>query len=134
MVSEEKVRLMIKVNKEETKDYKKELKFVNYSRFGYVGMHVLANIIYLSLAYFLIAILITIYSADYLFTEDFINHYMYYLRGMLIPYLIVMIVAGILCGIHYFGKYNKNKSKIREYRKSVDALADYYKREKGESK
>ncbi len=130
MVSEEKVRIMTKINHLESQEKRKEIKELRYKKFGYTAIHTLENVLLISVAYILIALIFVYNRANYLISTAFVKNYMRYIRLVIIPYGVISIIVIISSVIYYRHKYDRQLAGLQDYRDALNELEEYYEREK----
>jgi hypothetical protein len=126
VVSEEKLRLMIKLNQQENDNSKESIKEYSKGRFVYVGTHTLFNFVCNTLAYLLILLIFIIYRSQYLFTQNFLSNYMRYATMAFVPYVIFALSTVIISIIHYYRKYDRIGITLKGYMDCLNELEDYY--------
>lgn len=132
MLSEERIRKMIRLS-----DYEKglgstDLKRTHYWKMDYVRLQVLKSFLAVAAAAMLILLLIVLYNLEYV-----LQHVLELPYWEILVYggslLIIAEAAAVFATVRIAGKeYEESKSRVKEYYKTLRELENLYEEEEGQ--
>lgn len=126
MVNEEKIKLMTGIALDESKRYHDEILEGGYFKQDYVRSHVTTAIGNITVAYFLVIVLIVLYRADYLLVNITKLSYQWLLGVGLGVYVLLGLAVGWLSWYYYHQKYSENILLLEEYDKKLERFKRLY--------
>ena len=139
MISEERIRKMIRLSDYEGGLGEQDIKRTRYSKPDYIRLQVVKTVCGVMVSYFLILALVSLYYVDRirfgviisegLFTPERI---FFAVAGLLVL-IILMIVWILLCRKRSAKEYEESEIRVKEYEKTLKELLAIYEREKEES-
>ena len=131
MINEKRIRMMTKLANFEQQNYPLVKDAKTYYRSDYIGVHLLKNLLRISLVYFIGLGLWACYHIDDLMVKINTMDIMGIGRNMLIFYGVVVGVYLIITYIIYSIKFYKAEKKLQTYRNMLDRLVMEYENETG---
>ena len=132
MVNNRKVRLMTKLAIYEKKEGKEDIKLSKYFRRDYVRLHLIYNIIAVTIGYLLVLALICAYQMEYLIKEAVRLDYIGIGKIILGIYIIILTVYVMASLIGYSLYYDHSRKKLAKYFRMLRRLRSIYQEEDGE--
>lgn len=129
MLNNEKIRVMTKLAIYESKSGKEDIKLSQYYKRDYIRLQVLNTVVFSTIGYGLILLLIGVYQSEYLISEAVQLNYRslgMYILGVYIMVLTVSIFATI---IGYTIKFNSSRKKLSGYNNGLKFLRKLYEEE-----
>lgn len=129
MVSEKKVRLMIRLADYEQKQGKKDLQCVEYYKADYIRLQVIKTVACVTAALILIVGLVCMYHFEYILENALALNYKS-IGGILI--LVYILMLSLFIGITMKMaslRYDEAKKKVKIYYQTLNELIRYYKEE-----
>ncbi|MCR5791884.1 MAG: hypothetical protein K6G65_01815 [Lachnospiraceae bacterium] len=125
MLNEKKIRFMSKLAIAEEKE-KKSFRITGYYRSDYIRMHLMQDLIYVTIGYALIWMMVAFYKLDAFFADVMSINYVGLLRQMIIGYIIVLIVYAVGSITVSAVRYSKAHRFLLRFRKNLMVLERYY--------
>ena len=132
MVNNRKVRLMTKLAIYEKKEGKEDIKLSKYFRRDYVRLHLIYNIIAVTIGYLLVLALICAYQMEYLIKEAVRLDYIGIGKIILGIYIIILTVYIMASLVGYSLYYDRSRKKLAKYFRMLRRLRSIYQEEDGE--
>ncbi|MCD7826752.1 MAG: hypothetical protein LUH14_12445 [Clostridiaceae bacterium] len=133
MVNEEKVYLMTQIALDETKRCKKELSREGYYKSHYIRSHVMGVICNVTVSYFLLAFLVILYHADFIFLNIVVLDYARHGLVFFGIYMVLLVVSVFFSYFHFQKRYRQVRSKLAGYHEHLKKLEEYYIKSKEET-
>ncbi|MBR1742587.1 MAG: hypothetical protein IJ733_12125 [Lachnospiraceae bacterium] len=134
MVNEEKIKIMTGIALDESKRYKEEIAEAGYFKGDYIRSHVTSAIWNITIAYFLVIVLIVLYRADYILVNITKLSYPMLIGAGLGFYFLFCLITGLLSTYYYSVKYNENMIILKEYNHKLKQLKEFYSEAREETK
>ena len=129
MLNNKKIRIMSKLAIYEQNEGKDDIKLSKYYRLDYIRLHLLQDILSVTIAYILVAGMIIFYHMENLIENAFKMNYKELGMRALGIYLIVVFLYGICSVMASTIKYNRSRKKLLRYFKSLNTLREVYREE-----
>ena len=129
MLNNDKIKVMTKLAIFENGKGKEDIKLSKYYKRDYVRMQILNTVVYATIGYGLVLLLIGIYQSEYLIREAVKLDYQsigIYILGLYIMTLTISILATV---IGYTLKFEKSRKKLAGYNRGLKYLLKIYKQE-----
>lgn len=126
MVNEEKIKLMTGIALDESKRYKEEIAEGGYFKGDYIRSHVTSSIWNITIAYFLVLILVLLYRADYILINITKLSYKMWIGMGIGIYFFICLVTGLISTYYFSLKYKYNITILKEYSKNLEQLKGFY--------
>ncbi len=129
MLNNDKIRIMTKLAIYENKSGKEDINLSQYYKRDYIRLQILNTIVFTTIGYFLILLLIGVYQSEYLIAEAVKLNYKaigLYILGIYIMLLIVYVLCTI---IGYTIKFESSRKKLAGYNKGLKYLRRIYEEE-----
>lgn len=126
MVNEEKIKVMTDIALDESKRYREEISEGAYFKGDYIRAHVISAIWNITMAYFLVVVLIILYQADYILVNITTISYRFLIGVGLGIYLLFCLITGLLSFYYYSLKYQDNMLILKEYNDKLENLKTFY--------
>ncbi len=129
MLNNDKIRIMTKLAIYENKSGKEDIKLSQYYKRDYIRLQILNTIVFTTIGYFLIILLVGLYQSEYLIQEavklDYkaIGLYILGIYAMLITIFILCTIIG------YTIKFESSRKKLAGYNKGLKYLRRIYEEE-----
>lgn len=132
MLSEERIRKMIRLSEFETGQGGTDLKRLHYKKMDYVRVQLLKTGIYVAIACLLTVVLVVMYRMEYwvknLFELPYRQMFIWFGVGFILCEIIALIVTGRIASI----KYEESKLRVKEYDVTLRELLELYEDEEGQ--
>lgn len=132
MVNNRKVRLMTRLAIYERKEGKEDIRLSKYFRRDYVRLHLIYNVIAVTIGYLLVLALIGAYQMEYLIKEAVQLDYIGIGKVILGIYIMILTVYLMASMIGYSLYYDKSRKKLAKYFRMLRRLRSIYQEEDGE--
>lgn len=129
MLNNDKIRVMTKLAIYESKKGKEDIKLSQYYKRDYVRLQILNTVVFSTIGYGLILLLIGVYQSEYLIREAVNLDYRaigMYILGIYVMMLTVYILSTI---IGYTLKFDASRKKLYGYNKGLKYLRKLYEEE-----
>lgn len=126
MLNNEKIRVMTKLSIYENKSGKEDIKLSQYYKTDYVRLQILNTLVFVTIGYMLLLVMIGAYQSEYLIKEAVNLDYEAigtYIIGIYVMILTIYIL-GVVIG--YNIKYETSKKKLLGYSKGLKYLQKLY--------
>ncbi len=129
MLNNDKIRIMTKLAIYENKSGKEDIKLSQYYKRDYLRLQILNTIVFTTIGYFLVILLVGLYQSEYLIQEavklDYkaIGLYILGIYAMLITIFILCTIIG------YTIKFESSRKKLAGYNKGLKYLRRIYEEE-----
>lgn len=133
MLSEEKIRIMIRLSDYEQNKGKIDLERTRYFKLDYIRMQILKTLVSVSAAVFLVVLLVGLYHMEYIITNALVIDYTGMARYFLILYILLLLLFTFVTVSVSSVQYEASKSRVKEYYAALQELIGYYDREDQES-
>ncbi len=115
MLKEEKIRWMTKASIYEKREGRTDLKRNEYFFGDYVRIHLLKNLICVTIAYILLAGIYALYKIEDIFMMAANLQISTLLKEMVLIYLIIVIIYTAIGIILYSWRYQSSRKRVRRY-------------------
>lgn len=133
MLSEEKIRLMIRLSDYEQNKGKIDLERTKYFKLDYIRMQILKTLVSVTGAVFLVVMLIGMYYMEYIITNALELNYAGMAKYFLVIYILLLCLFSFVTVSVSSVQYEKSKNRVKEYYSTLQELIEYYEREDKES-
>lgn len=129
MLNNDKIRVMTKLAIYEKKSGKEDIKLSQYYKRDYIRLQILNTIVFSTIGYLLILLLVGIYQSEYLIAKAVKLDY--HTLGMYIlgVYIMVLTVSVLCTIIGYTLKFEASRRKLAGYNKGLKYLRKIYESE-----
>lgn len=134
MLNNNKIRIMSKLAMFEQNEGKEDLRLSKYYRLDYLRLHLLTDIVSVTIGYLLILGVVLFYNLEYIIANAITLNYLDIGYKVLGIYIFILIFYGAYSLIMYSIKYNRSKKKLHKYFKDLKALREVYREEESEIK
>lgn len=129
MLDETKVRLMTKLAFYEQTQGKEDFKISAYYRKDYTGIHLFANVIWVTVGYGCAALLAMLATMDLLLDSMTNSLFLMLLMILVIGYIGTVVIYCIISGHIYNQKHRKARTRVKKYNHDLTLLLRWYERE-----
>lgn len=129
MIDETKVKLMTHMASYENNEGKEDLKISAYYRKDYASIHMVYAIIWATVGYGCLVLLVGICVFDKLMDSLSVNAIVTLGIGLIIGYLVVVIVYAVIVRIIYSRKHQKARMRVKMYNHNLIRLLKIYEKE-----
>lgn len=126
MLSEEKIRLMIRLSNYESGQGKKDINRTEYYKGDYIRLQVLKTIVSVTLSVLLLLGLAAFYKADYLLTNIVSLNYMRIGVIVVLIYLLLIFIFVAITIHNAAMQYEESKKRVKIYYDTLQDLIRYY--------
>lgn len=129
MLNNDKVRIMTKLAIYEKKSGKEDIKLSQYYKRDYNRLQILNTIVFSTIGYFLMLLLVGIYEAEYLIANAVTLNYKaigMYIVGVYVMFLTISILCTLI-GATF--KFEASRRKLAGYNKGLEYLRQIYESE-----
>ncbi len=133
MLSEKKLKLMIRLSDYEQNEGKKDLARTKYYKLDYIRMQILKTLVSVTVAVFLALMLVGMYHMEYIITNALELDYVGMARYFLIIYILILCLFSFVTVSVSSIQYEASKSRVKDYYTTLQELIEYYDREEKES-
>lgn len=131
MLSQERIKLMIKMAAYEENEGKKYMSIGSYFRSDYMGMQVIRSVICGTLAFFLLAGLYVYYHFETMMQDIYKMDLLLLGRRVLFYYIVFIAAYSVITYVIYSFRYSRAKRSLKNYYYHLKQLAAIYDIEKG---
>ncbi|MGN1166052.1 MAG: hypothetical protein ACI4S2_06495 [Lachnospiraceae bacterium] len=129
MLDERKVRLMTKLALYEQTQGKEDFKISEYYRKDYAGMHVFTSILWVTVGYVCVAILVVLAGLEALM-DSMSNSLMIMLMLIfIVGYVGTVVIFGIISSHIYNQKHKEARMRVKKYNHDLTRLLRWYEKE-----
>ncbi|MDO5294680.1 MAG: hypothetical protein Q4F05_18240 [bacterium] len=129
MLNNDKIRVMTKLAIYEKKSGKEDIKLSQYFKKDYIRLQILNTVVFSTIAYFLILLLVGIYQSEYLIAKAVKLNYQTLGMYILGVYIMVLVVSILCTVIGYTLKFEASRRKLAGYNKGLKYLSKIYETE-----
>lgn len=129
MLSEEKVRLMIRLADYEQNQGKVDLERTKYFKLDYIRLQILKTLVSVTGAVFLVVMLAGMYHMEYLITNALEFDYASMAKYFLMIYILLLSLFSFVTISVSTVQYEASKNRVKEYYATLQELILYYKTE-----
>ncbi len=133
MLSEKKIKLMIRLSDYEQNIGKTDLEKTKYYKLDYIRIQILKTLVSVTVAVFLIVLLIGMYHMEYIITNALLLDYASIAKYFLVIYLLLLCLFSFVTVSVSSLQYEASKNRVKEYYSSLQELIDYYNKEEKEN-
>lgn len=134
MLSEKKIRLMIRLADYEQNQGKIDLERTKYFKLDYIRHEILKTIVSVTGAVFLSLLLIGMYHIEFLITNALELDYAWIARYFFASYLLVLFLFSLVTVSVSSIRYEASKNRVKEYYSTLQELILFYQDEEEGSK
>lgn len=132
MLNNRKIRLMTRLSIYEKKEGKEDIRLSKYFRRDFVRVHLLNNIVAVTVGYLLILLMVGAYEMEYLIKEAVQLDYIGIGKTILGIYIILLTIYTMAAMIGYSLYYDYSRKKLAKYFRMLRRLRSIYREEDGE--
>lgn len=129
MLSEEKIRIMIRLSDYEQNRGRTDFERTRYFKLDYIRMQILKTLVSVSAAVFLVVLLIGLYHMEYIITNALVINYAGMARYFLVIYILLLLLFTFVTVSVSSVQYEASKNRVKEYYADLQELIGYYDRE-----
>lgn len=129
MLSEEKIRIMIRLSDYEQNKGRTDFERTRYFKLDYIRMQILKTLVSVSAAVFLVVLLIGLYHMEYIITNALVINYAGMARYFLVIYILLLLLFTFVTVSVSSVQYEASKNRVKEYYTDLQELIGYYDRE-----
>ncbi len=129
MLSEEKIRLMIRLADYEKNKGKTDLERTQYYKVDYVRLQIMKTLVSVTVAAFLVVMLVAMYDMEYIITNALELDYAGMAKYVMIIYILLLCLFTFVTISVSSIQYEVSKNRVKEYYTALQELLAYYERE-----
>lgn len=129
MIDEKKVKLMTRMAFYENREGKEDLKISAYYRKDYASLHTLYSVIWITVGYGCLILLMGICMFDTLMDSMSMGMLIFLGLVVVIGYLVVVIIYAAVTHKIYNAKHRKARMRVKKYNHDLARLLKIYERE-----
>lgn len=129
MLNNDKIRIMTKLAIYENKSGKEDIKLSQYYKRDYIRLQILNTIVFTTIGFFLILLLVGVYQSEYLIAEAVKLDYKAIGLYILAIYIMLLTVLTLCTVIGYTIKFESSRKKLAGYNKGLKYLRRIYEEE-----
>lgn len=133
MLSEDKIRLMIRLADYEQNKGKADLERTRYYKLDYIRLQILKTLVCVTAALLLVVLLIGMYHMEYLITNALELDYAGMAKYFLVIYILLLCLFSLVTVSVSSIQYEASKNRVKEYYSVLQKLIEYYDEEEQES-
>ena len=133
MVSEQKVRMMIRLAEYESHEGKQDFARTKYYKMDYIRLQILKTLVCVTCAVVLIAVIAGLYNMEYLITNALELDYISIGRTYLVIYILLLGLFSFVTVSVSSLQYEASKKRVKEYYLVLQELIRYYEKEEEEN-
>lgn len=126
MVSEEKVKIMTSVARDELELGAKRLDEGTYYKSDYIRSHVFSTLGSITLGYLFITVLVALYHLDYILVNFVSLNYRLIIGLFVGIYALFAFMCALIAYQHYLKRYQKEQFIWKKYYNDLHRLEEYY--------
>ena len=130
MLDERKVKLMTKMALYEQKEGKEDFKVSAYYRRDYASVHTIYSILWMTVGYILLIVLIGFAAMDSLTANMTLSVIVLLTGSIIIGYFLVVFIGGVASHQFYNNKHQEARSRVKKYNHHLIRLLKMYEKEK----
>ena len=130
MLDERKVKLMTKMALYEQKEGKEDFKVSAYYRKDYASVHTIYSILWMTVGYILLIVLIGFAAMDSLTANMTLAVIVLLTGSIIIGYFLVVFIGGVASHQFYNNKQQEARSRVKKYNHHLIRLLKMYEKEK----
>ena len=130
MLDERKVKLMTKMALYEQKERKEDFKVSAYYRKDYASVHTIYSILWMTVGYILLIVLIGFAAMDSLTANMTLSVIVLLTGSIIIGYFLVVFIGGVASHQFYNNKHQEARSRVKKYNHHLIRLLKMYEKEK----
>ncbi|MCB6414474.1 hypothetical protein OCV99_01605 [Dorea acetigenes] len=130
MLDERKVKLMTKMALYEQKEGKEDFKVSAYYRKDYASVHTIYSILWMTVGYILLIVLIGFAAMDSLTANMTLSVIVLLTGSIIIGYFLVVFIGGVASHQFYNNKHQEARSRVKKYNHHLIRLLKMYEKEK----
>lgn len=132
MLNNDKIRIMTKLAIFESKNGKEDIKLSQYYKRDYIRLQVLNTVVFTTIGYLLILLLVGVYQSEYLIAEAVKLDYKAIGLYVLAIYVMLLTVLVLCTVIGYTIKFESSRKKLAGYNKGLKYLRKIYEEEENQ--
>ncbi|MBQ8804725.1 MAG: hypothetical protein IJZ53_13945 [Tyzzerella sp.] len=129
MLNEKRVKHMVKLALYESKDGAEELKISSYFKKDYVNSNMIWSILWMTVAYIIIAALIVVTCLQVLLKDMSFGLILSLVLAFVAAYGLMLITYIVLSRKHYKKKHARAYHRVKRFKKGLEILEDMYREE-----
>ena len=126
MLNEKRVKHMVNLALYESGDGQEEIKIHTQPRKQYMNKNVMFSVVWMTVAYLLIAIFVYRLLCERLFQELSTMQSFFLLAALAVIYFALLILYAVRAGFYYEKKYKRAKKRIGAFTKALKDLENMY--------
>lgn len=133
MLSEKKLKLMIRLSDYEQNEGKRDLKRTRYYKLDYIRMQILKTLVSVTVAVALALMLVGLYHMEYIITNALELDYAGMARYFLVIYILLLCLFSLVTVSVSSIQYEASKGRVKDYYSTLQELIEYYDGEEKEN-
>jgi len=129
MISEKKVKLMTQMALYESKEGHEDLQICEYDRKDYVSFHTIISLLWVTLGYMLVAVLLAFNYIEVLIAKMSKALLIGLLGVGISGYIVFLVLFGLIAVFIYGGKYDRARRRVKRYGRNLTRLRKIQDRE-----
>lgn len=129
MLDERKVRLMTKLALYEQTQGKEDFKISEYYRKDYAGMHVFTSILWVTVGYICVAMLVVLAGLESLMNSMSNSLLIMLMLIFVVGYVGTVVIFGIISSHIYNQKHKEARMRVKKYNHDLTRLLRWYEKE-----
>lgn len=129
MLSEKKIKLMIRLADYEQNQGKIDLERTKYYKLDYIRYQILKTLLSVTGAVFLVIMLISMYNMEFIITNALELDYAGMARYFLVIYILLLCLFSFVTISVSSIRYETSKNRVKEYYSTLQDLLAYYEEE-----
>lgn len=126
MLNEKRVKHMVRLALYESGDGKEEIQIHTKPKKEYVNKNIIYSIVWMTIAYLIIAIFIYRLLCEHIFGELSTMQSFFLLATMALIYFAMLILYAVRAGFHYEKKYKRAHRRVNAFSKALEDLEKMY--------
>lgn len=129
MLSEKKIKLMVRLSDYEQNQGKIDLERTKYFKLDYIRLQILKTVVSVTAAVFLVIMLIGMYYMEYIITNALELDYAGMAKYFLVIYILLLCLFSFVTVSVSSIQYETSKNRVKEYYSTLQELIAYYEEE-----
>lgn len=134
MLSEKKIRLMVRLADYEQNQGKEDMERTKYYKLDYIRFQILKTFVSVTGAVFLVLLLIGMYHMEYIITNALELDYAGMSKYFLVIYILLLCLFSFVTVSVSTVQYEASKARVKEYYAELQELIAYYEEEEDRMK
>ena len=130
MLNEKRVKHMVELAMYENKDGAEEMKTSSYYKKDYISFNMLWSIIWMTIAYLIVAILFVVAKLQVILNELSLIMIIAMGGGIIGAYIVLLVVYIFVSRDFYKRKHARSYFRVKKFKEGLEILQDMYQEEK----